>query len=118
MDHDPFSGEVKLLTTKCCIQESEKLGSDLFGATVILKQFGIHKCGHDNENKPAAKCLKSMIGQSNTNRYFIATQDSDLREKCRKIPGTPIMYLHHCAPVLEKPSEMSAKQAKTSVEER
>ena len=44
-----YLGEVKLLTTKCCIMECEKLGSEIFGATVILKQFGIHKCGHDSE---------------------------------------------------------------------
>ena len=48
-----YLGEVKLLTTKCCIMECEKLGSEIFGATVILKQFGIHKCGHDSE----VKCL-------------------------------------------------------------
>ena len=58
-----YLGEVKLLTTKCCIMECEKLGSDVFGATKILKQFGIHKCGHDQESKPAYKCLKSMLGQ-------------------------------------------------------
>ena len=31
--------EVKLLTTKCAIIETEKLGPELFGATKILKQF-------------------------------------------------------------------------------
>ena len=41
-----------------------------------------------------------------------------LKEKCRKIPGTPILYLHHSAPVLEKPSELSENQAKNCVEER
>ena len=33
-----YLGDVKLLTTKCCIQEVEKLGPELFGAAVILKQ--------------------------------------------------------------------------------
>ena len=65
--------------------------------------------------KPAYKCLKSMLGDSNNNRYFVATQDPALRDKCRKIPGTPILYLHHCAPVLEKPSEMSETQANKAV---
>ena len=53
-----YLGEVKLLTTKCCIQECEKLGPSIFGATVILKQFGIHKCTHEEDTKPAMKCLK------------------------------------------------------------
>ena len=65
--------------------------------------------------KPAYKCLKSMLGDNNNNRYFVATQDPALRDKCRKIPGTPILYLHHCAPVLEKPSEMSETQANKAV---
>ena len=113
-----YLGDVKLLTTKCCIMECEKLGPELFGATVILKQFGIHKCGHDETPKPAFKCLKSMVGDKNTNRYFIATQDADLRTKCRKIPGTPVMYLHHSAPILEKPSEMSETFVHDVIDER
>lgn len=113
-----YLGEVKLLTTKCAILECEKLGSPLFGALMILKQFPVHKCGHDQEAKPAMKCLKSMLGADNKNRYFIATQDPELREKCRKIPGTPILYLHHCAPVLEKPSQMSENLAQNVIDDR
>jgi len=113
-----YLGEVKLLTTKCCIQECEKLGPQVFGATVILKQFGIHKCKNEDCTKPATKCLKAMVGTKNENRYFIATQDPELREKCRKVPGTPILYLHSSAPTLERPSEMSENQAQTTVEAR
>ena len=63
-----YLGDVKLLTTKCCILEAERLGPTLYGATTILKQFSVHKCGHDDDPKPAAKCLKSMIGTENPNR--------------------------------------------------
>ena len=59
-----------------------------------------------------------MVGNKNENRYFIATQDPELREKCRKVPGTPILYLHSSAPTLERPSEMSENQAQNSVEAR
>ena len=48
----------------------------------------------------------------------MATQDYELRQKVRRVPGTPVMYLHHCAPVLERPSEMSAAAAETAVQER
>ena len=102
-------GEVKLLTTKCCIQECEKLGPQVFGATVILKQFGIHKCKNEDCTKPATKCLKSMVGTKNENRYFIATQDPELREKCRKVPGTPILYLHSSAPTLGEAHHMFSR---------
>ena len=59
-----------------------------------------------------------MVGTANENRYFVATQDPELREKCRKVPGTPILYLHSSAPTLERPSEMSENQAQNTVEAR
>ena len=67
-----YLGEVKLLTTQCCILEMEKLmqtEGTLFGAMSILKQFPIHKCGHEKEPKPAQKCLKSMLKENNPQRY-------------------------------------------------
>ena len=51
-------------------------------------------------------------------RYFIASQDFALREKARRIPGTPVLYLHRAAPTLEKPSDMSAETADQSVTDR
>jgi U3 small nucleolar RNA-associated protein 23 len=48
----------------------------------------------------------------------VATQDLELRSRARKIPGTPILYLHHCAPTLEKPSEMSSNTAEAEVEKK
>ena len=110
--------EVKLLTTKCAIVEAELLGPAVFGATVILKQFAIHKCGHEENPKPAMKCFKSMVKEGNSQRYFIITQDSDLREKVRKIPGTPVLYLHHKALTLEKPSERTNQSVVNKTQEK
>ena len=110
--------EVKILTTKCAIVETEKLGPELFGASKILKQFAIHKCGHEEEPVPALKCLRSMVKEENSQRYFIVTQDSYLREKVRKIPGTPVLYLHHKALTLEKPSEKSNLSVDNQTQEK
>ena len=110
--------EVKLLTTKCAIIETEKLGPELFGATKILKQFHLHKCGHEDEPQPALKCLRSMVSEGNPQRYFIVTQDSYLREKVRKIPGTPVLYLHHKALTLEKPSDISNMSVDNKTQEK
>jgi len=115
-----YLGEVKLLTTSCCIQEAEtlmKMDSKLYGVSVILKQFAIHKC-NCKESKPAAKCIKGMLGSANSSRYFVASQDKVLRGKCHRIPGTPVLYLHRSAPTLEKPSQMSSKEASNAVNER
>ena len=110
--------EVKILTTKCVIMESEKLGAITFGATKILKQFPLHKCGHEDEPIPAWKCLRTMVQNNNAQRYFIVTQDEGLREKVRKIPGTPALYLHFKALTLEKPSESSNQSVQNNTNEK
>lgn len=100
----------------------------------IVKQFGIHKCGHEKAPIGASDCLLSMVGKSNRDRYVIdyiaililavplftfqnnlryviATQDRDLQEKIREKPGVPLLYLHRKAPCLERPSQTSRDKA-------
>lgn len=110
-----FQSEVKLLTTPCIILETEKLSSfskAVSGAMQIVKQYPIHKCGHEKHTISGTKCLLSMIGKNNSFRYVIATQDRELQDCLRKIPGAPILYLHGKAPTLEAPSQVSREYAK------
>lgn len=105
-----FQFETKLLTTPCVILETEKLGEvskAVGGAMQIVKQYSVHKCGHEKKPVSGAKCLRSMVGKDNPSRYIIATQDRELQDILRKIPGVPVMYLHGKAPTLESPSEAS-----------
>lgn len=44
-------------------------------------------------------------------RYIVATQDRELKDILRKIPGVPIVYLHGKAPTLEAPSQASREHA-------
>jgi len=104
--------EVKLLTTKCVLIETEKIAKKALGALTILKQFGIHQCGH-RDPISGADCLLSMIGSDNKTHYIVATQDRDLQQTLRYIPGTPLIYLHKKAPTLEKPSPTSCEVAKS-----
>jgi len=115
-----FNGEVKCLTTLCAIQELEKLGPPLYGASLILKQFPVHKCGHTAEApKPAIKCVKALVSEKpGETRYFVATQDPELREKVRKIPGISVLYLHGNSPTLEEPSDASKEFANKTAQER
>nr|CAD7260500.1 unnamed protein product [Timema shepardi] len=107
-----LEAEVKLLTTQCVIIEAEKLGSSVFGALMIVKQFGTHKCGHIGKPVPASVCLLSMLGGANSNRYFVATQDRELQKSASTIPGTPVLFLHQKTPTLQPPSEISTAKAK------
>ncbi|XP_055837383.1 rRNA-processing protein UTP23 homolog [Episyrphus balteatus] len=101
-----FQSELKLLTTQCVILEAESLGGPLTGATMIVKRFYVHKCGHEGKPISASECIKSMTKSS---RYIVATQDRTLQQKLRKVPGRALLYLHKATPVLEGPSDASKK---------
>jgi hypothetical protein len=51
-------------------------------------------------------------------RYIIATQDRELRAAARRIPGTPLLYLHQKAPTLEQPSAASLRMARINSNEK
>ncbi|KAL6266748.1 hypothetical protein P5V15_003584 [Pogonomyrmex californicus] len=109
-----FQSEVKLLTTACIILETEKLGmfsSAVNGATQIVKQYAVHRCGHEKKPISGSKCLQSMIEKNNSSRYIVATQDRELQDEMRTIPGVPVIYLHGKAPTLDSPSEASRMHA-------
>lgn len=89
----------------------EKLGHKLVGALKILKDYFSHKCSHKLNPVTGSDCLLSMLGNQNEKHYFIATQDRDLQNKTRLMPGVPLLYLHGRTPVLEEPSEVSHKFA-------
>lgn len=101
-----FQSEAQLVTTQCIILEAETLGAKVQGATNIVKQFRVHKCGHEKGPKSATACIKTMV---KNNRYIVASQDRGLQDRLRERPGQPILYLHKKTPVLEQPSELSRK---------
>ncbi|KRT79994.1 hypothetical protein AMK59_7702, partial [Oryctes borbonicus] len=113
-----LQGELKLLTTQCAIIETENFGSKLHGALVILKQYALHKCGHEGKPVSGSKCFQSMVLESNKNHYIIATQDRDLQNKLKEKPGVPVLYLHDKAPVLSAPSEVSILKSKEELNDK
>uniref|UniRef100_A0A1B6DG47 rRNA-processing protein UTP23 homolog n=1 Tax=Clastoptera arizonana TaxID=38151 RepID=A0A1B6DG47_9HEMI len=113
-----FGADVKFLTTQCVILETEKLGKAVFGAMMIVKQFAVHSCGHEKNPVAGALCLFSMLGEKNHSRYIIATQDRDLQNDVRGIPGTPLLYLHYKTPTIEEPSKITLKDSKDKINER
>ncbi len=43
----------------------------------------------------------------NGRKFFVATQDTELRSRLRSLPGTPLIYLNKVIMVLEPPSDQS-----------
>ncbi|XP_053605555.1 rRNA-processing protein UTP23 homolog [Plodia interpunctella] len=109
-----LNSQVKLLTTRCIIIEIEKISKKTQGALTILKQYGIHECGH-KEPVTGSKCIFSMIGKSNDKHYILATQDRDLQDKLRAKAGVPLLYLHNKSPTLDKPSKASYEKVGQSL---
>lgn len=113
-----LQSELKLLTTQCAIIETESLGPSLHGALVILKQYALHKCGHEGKPISGAKCFHSMVARSNQKHYMVATQDRELQNILKTLPGVPILYLHDKAPVLMEPSRTSMLKSEANINER
>lgn len=100
-----LSGQCKLLTTACVIEETKRLGKPLHGAYLIVSQFPVHNCGHE---KPvsASKCLSSfIIDTRNTDHYLVATQDHNLRLKIAKQAVCPLIKLANNSLVMDKPTQ-------------
>lgn len=100
-----LSGQCKLLTTACVIEETRRLGKPLNGAHQIVSQFALHDCGHE---KPlsASKCLSSFIIDSrNKDHYILASQDHKLLQKVSRLSICPLVKLANNALVLQKPPE-------------
>lgn len=51
-------------------------------------------------------------------RYIIATQDRELQDKLRLIPGVALFYFHNKGPTLEAPTEVSEKAASATANAR
>lgn len=99
-----LKGVCKLLTTACVVEETRKLGKPLHGAYIIVSQFPIHDCGHE-EPISASKCLsRFIIDSKNKDHYLVATQDHQLRAKITKEVVCPLLKLANNTICMDKPA--------------
>ncbi|KAL6912307.1 hypothetical protein ACP4OV_001112 [Aristida adscensionis] len=106
-----------LFTSKCVLAELRRLGkshADAFDAAQLLATA---QCEHDKVVS-AVNCVLSLIGDKNPEHFFVATQDSDLREKLREIPGVPVIYGLKNSLFIEQPSVQQRKFAQLDEEKR
>ena len=107
-----LKGQCKLLTTACVIEETKRLGKAVHGAYLIVSQFPIHNCGHE-EPVSASRCLSSfLIDSRNKDHYIVATQDHLLRTKLAKQVVCPLLKLANNTVCLEKPPDKVAGKVK------
>lgn len=67
----------------------------------------------------AADCIHSIIAnRSESEHFFVCTQDRQLVSKLQKIPGCPVIFFKMNAIHLDKPTQASRQKSKEQLKER
>lgn len=77
--------------TDCVLAELEKLGNKSKVALRIIKDPRFERLPCLHKGTYADDCLTNRVMQHKC--YIVATNDKDLKNRIRKIPGVPIMYV-------------------------
>uniref|UniRef100_A0A7E4UX33 rRNA-processing protein FCF1 homolog n=1 Tax=Panagrellus redivivus TaxID=6233 RepID=A0A7E4UX33_PANRE len=77
--------------TDCVLGELEKMGRRFRLALKILKDPRVKRLSCTHKGIYADDCLVQRVTQHKC--YIVATCDKDLRNRIRKLPGVPIMYI-------------------------
>lgn len=100
------------MTTACVVKELRSLGEDFIGAALSAKRLEKRRCNHGGSNVSAAECIKEILGETNQFNYCVATQDLELRDYLRQIPGVPLIYINRSVMILEPPSPATTQKVK------
>lgn len=107
----------KLFLTRCILAELKSLGESYSSSLHSARHLLTARCDHERR-KSAAGCIEDVIGENNSEHFFVATQDADLRMKFREKPGIPLIYGLRNSLFLETPSEYQRQFVKSTEEER
>ncbi|KAL4578352.1 hypothetical protein LXL04_014474 [Taraxacum kok-saghyz] len=108
---------VKLFTTRCVLAELKSLGESYSDSLNVARDLAPARCDHE-KRKSAVACLTEVIGEGNSEHFFVASQDADLRKKFQEIPAVPVIFALRNALFLEPPSQSQQEFAKSAEEER
>ena len=106
-----LDGNVHLIIPSCILHEIKELDDKIPGLLNIVSKLKAEEFQHNNILSPDV-CIKSYIGKKNHKKYFVATQDSYLRNQLRKIPGTPLLFFSQNMILIDKPSKVSLEASK------
>lgn len=112
-----LGGRVLLFTTRCIIEELKSLGESHSESLEAAQQLITARCDHERRVNAAA-CIESFIGQGNSEHFFVATQDADIRKNFREVPGVPVIYGLKNSLFIEQPSALQREYVKSAEEER
>lgn len=87
-----------IATTPCILRELQQLGENFRGIFIAARRFPKENCKHEGNVEPN-ECLKALVGKvkyldfsyisgdSNDGKVIIASQDYELIQQLRNIPG-------------------------------
>ncbi|KAM7470749.1 hypothetical protein LguiA_008932 [Lonicera macranthoides] len=112
-----LSAPIKIFTTRCVLAELKGLGDSYTESFNAASNLITARCDHE-KRKSAVACIMEIIGDNNSEHFFVATQDADLRKKFHEIPSVPLIFGLRNALLLEPPSTFQRQLAKSAEEER
>lgn len=112
-----LGARVLLFTTRCIVEELKSLGESHTEALQAAHQLVTARCDHERRVGGPA-CVEAVVGEDNTEHFFVATQDGDLRKKFREVPGVPVIYGLRNSLFLEQPSTHQREYVKSTEEKR
>lgn len=107
-----LQGQAKPMITQCTIEHLYRSKNE--EAIELAKKFERRRCGHiptEDQTLSAFECIASVvdINGSNKHRYVVATQKPKLRDRLRKIPAVPLIYINRSVMILEPMSPATAR---------
>ncbi|KAG2196690.1 hypothetical protein INT46_009613 [Mucor plumbeus] len=95
-DELPFlMGDVtRLVVTECILQDIKSKGHDFTSAYILAKKSEARRCPHKDSPVSSYQCIRDLVGAENKLHFCVATQNPKLKDRMRKIPGVPIIYVN------------------------
>ncbi|CEP11558.1 hypothetical protein [Parasitella parasitica] len=85
----------RLVVTECILQDIKSKGPDFTSAYILAKKFDTRRCPHkDGGPVSSYQCIRDLVGTENKQHFCVATQNPKLKDRMRKIPGVPIIYVN------------------------
>ncbi|KAI3911151.1 hypothetical protein MKW92_012253 [Papaver armeniacum] len=107
----------KLFTTRCVIAELHSLGESFSKSFEEARNLSLARCDHE-KRKRCCRMYCRCYWRKNSEHFFLATQDNELRIRFREIPGVPLIFGLRKSLILESPSTSQREFVKSSEEQR
>ncbi|KAF2707775.1 hypothetical protein K504DRAFT_446879 [Pleomassaria siparia CBS 279.74] len=109
-----LQGEIKPFITQCDMRHLYEASDQ----EIISKAqtFERRRCNHHLLEKPLStlECLSSVVDPkgslTNKHKYIVATNNPEVRDFLRKIPGVPLVYINRSVMILEPMAKAAEKQ--------